>query len=278
MSWIHLRFRQGKNNIMMTGVADNFFTVLYQIPGFEKYLDAGVLIFARILGLFVTAPIFNRKDIPVMVKLGFALIVTISFVGSIGNTVIPAHTSFILCLILNVVFGALLGYVSHLILLVIEASGEMINMQMGLQAAVMFDSNARSQTSVMGKLFAFIGIIAYMELGGIYWIFQAFQRGFEIFPLYGTSIPLDKLVNLDYIILLSGNILFVGFQIASPILIATLCQDVILGIISKVAPQVNVFQLSFLFKPGVGAIILLLTLPLLMNSILDYISYYSNIF
>ena len=67
-------------------------------------------------------------------------------------------------------------------------------------------------------------------------------------------------------------------QIAAPVLLATLGQDIILGTISKTAPQVNVFQMSFLFKPVMGALILTWILPMLINVISDYISSFSNIF
>lgn len=262
----------------MITVLDNFTSLIGQIPNIDRYLGAGILIFSRMLGFFVTAPVFSRKDIPIIVKLSFALLLTLSLTSSLGNASMPQNGSYFASIVLNVVFGALIGFIAYVILNIVESAGEMINMQMGLQAAVMFDSNARSQTSIMGKFFNFFGLIIYMEIGGLYWLFNAFQRGFELFPLYGAAIPMDKFVNMDYLILLTGNVMLMGFQIASPILIATLCQDIILGIISKIAPQVNVFQLSFVFKPVVGAVILLLIIPALVNSITDYLAYYSSIF
>ena len=102
--------------------------------------------------------------------------------------------------------------------------------------------------------------------------------GFEVFPLYASSIPLDKLVNMDYLIKMTSNVLYMGLQIASPVLLATLGQDIILGVISKTAPQVNVFQLSFLFKPVFGAAIMVWILPMLINIITDYYQSYTNIF
>ena len=74
-----------------------------------------------------------------------------------------------------------------------------------------------------------------------------------------------------------GNILFMGLHIAAPVLLATLAQDIILGIISKTAPQVNVFSLSFLFKPVMGAFILIVILPMLVNVITDFLTSYANI-
>ena len=102
-------------------------------------------------------------------------------------------------------------------------------------------------------------------------------RSFEIFPLDATIIPLQQLVNMDYLVQLSSNVLFMGLQIASPILLATLGQDIILGVISKTAPQVNVFQLSFLFKPVLGAAIMVWILPMLVNIISDYFLSFAKI-
>ena len=116
-----------------------------------------------------------------------------------------------------------------------------------------------------------------MQLGGVYWLLNALIHSFSVFPLDGTAIHLSQLVNMDYLIDMSSNVLYMGLQIASPILLATLGQDIILGVISKTAPQVNVFQLSFLFKPVLGAAIMIWILPMLINIITDYFMSYSKI-
>jgi flagellar biosynthesis protein FliR len=117
-----------------------------------------------------------------------------------------------------------------------------------------------------------------MEVGGLYWIINALIRSFELFPIYATAIPLEKIINLDYLITTTSNVLYIGLQIASPVLLATLGQDIILGVISKTAPQVNVFQLSFLFKPVFGAAIMIWILPMLINVISDFFLSFSNIY
>ena len=120
-------------------------------------------------------------------------------------------------------------------------------------------------------------MLIFIQLGGVYWLITALIHSIEIFPLDATVIPLAELVNLDYIVKLSSNVLFMGLQIASPILLATLGQDIILGVISKTAPQVNVFQLSFLFKPLLGSAIMVWILPMLINVISDYFMSFAKI-
>ena len=88
----------------------------------------------------------------------------------------------------------------------------------------------------------------------------------------------DKIINLDYLVKTTSNVLYVGLQIASPVLLATLGQDIILGVISKTAPQVNVFQLSFLFKPVFGAAIMIWILPMLVGVISDFFLSFSSIY
>ena len=247
-------------------------------PMFAVYLTAGFIVFARIMGFIRFAPVLNRKEIPGLVKLSLALILTIGYIGMAHPAKPPSDNCFILSLLLNYVAGALIGYIAQVILLAIDAGADMINMQMGLSSAMVLEPTMGSQTSILAKLISLMGICIFMEIGGMYWLFNAFIRGFEIFPIYATTIPLDQIVNLDYLIKMTSNVLYMGLQIASPVLLATLGQDIILGVISKTAPQVNVFQLSFLFKPVFGAAIMIWILPMLINVITDYFQSYANIF
>ncbi len=251
--------------------------LMKMFPMLNAYLAAGIFIFARMLGFFRLAPVFNRKEIPGMVKLGLILLITIVLTCVTKPDVTIIKDSFALSILLNMVVGAMIGYIAQLILLAVDAGGDMVNMQMGLSSAMVLDPTTSSQVSIVGKCFQLLGLIIFIQLGGIYWLLSALIRSFEIFPLDATIIPLQQLVNLDYMVELSSNVLFMGLQIASPILLATLGQDIILGVISKTAPQVNVFQLSFLFKPVLGAAIMVWILPMLVNIISDYFLSFAKI-
>lgn len=246
-------------------------------PALDTYLAAGIFIFARLLGFIRMAPVFNRKEMPGTVKLALVLLLTVVLTSIVKPEVTVIKDSFALSIVLNMVVGAMLGYVAQLILLAIDAGGDMVNMQMGLSSAMVLDPTTSSQVSIVGKCFSFLGLILFIQLGGVYWLLNALIHSFTIFPLDGTIIPLAELVNLDYVVKMSSNVLYMGLQIASPILLATLGQDIILGVISKTAPQVNVFQLSFLFKPVLGAAIMVWILPMLVNIITDYFISYSKI-
>jgi flagellar biosynthetic protein FliR len=258
---------------------DQFYTSLAQMfPSINTYLTAGALVFARMLGFFRFCPIFNRKDIPSLVKISMALIVTVFIVPFLSPEKVLTHCdSFVLSIVLNIVVGAIIGYMAQLITIAIDCGAEMINMQMGLSSATALDPTTSAQVSILTKMISLMGILIFIHLGGVYWLFKALLRSFEIFPMYASHIPIAQLVKMDLLIKMSSNTLYMGLQIASPVLLATLAQDIILGVISRTAPQVNVFQLSFLFKPVLGAAIMVWILPMLMNIIEDYFLSFANI-
>ena len=252
--------------------------IAIMFPDFERYFSAGFLVFARLLGFIRFAPVLNRKEINTTVKLSLALLLAMMITPLLNPAPAPSTISPMLLLLLNFAVGAIIGYIAQLIILAIEAGGDMINTQMGLSSAMVMDPTTNSQTSILSRMITLLAICIFIELGGLYWLFNALVRSFEIFPLYAVKIPLEKIINLDYLVKTTSNVLYMGLQIASPVLLATLGQDIILGIISKTAPQVNVFQMSFLFKPCLGAAILIVVLPTLFNVICDYFLSFSNIF
>lgn len=247
-------------------------------PEINSGLSAGIFIFARVLGFVRFAPVLNRKEIPGFVKVSFAMILTIILMMTVKTHAAPQGTSLVLGIILNLVGGMIIGFIANCIVLAIAAAGDMINMQMGLSSAMVLDPTAGSQVSILGNFFGILAVILFINIGGVYWLINALHRSFDVFPMYASAIPLDQIINKDYLVTITSNVLYVGLQIAAPVLLATLGQDLILGIISKTAPQVNVFQLSFLFKPVLGAAILLWIMPIIFNVIDDYFLSFAKIF
>jgi len=249
-----------------------------QFPAFDSAINTGLVVFARILTFASFAPVFGRKEVPMLVRLSLSLVLTITTVSILGNPLTPKDFSLELSVFLNAVFGGIIGFIANTIFCAINAGGDMINMQMGLSSAMMFDNSTKAQASIFGTFLVLFATVLFMDIGGMYWLIRAIVRSFDIFPVYGTDLNLAALISRDYIITVTSNVLYIGMQIASPILLATLGQDVILGIISKTAPQVNVFQLSFLFKPVIGVAIMIVILPMFVNMVTDYFMSFAQIY
>ncbi len=236
------------------------------------------MIFLRLVGLMRLAPVLSKSEVPALVRLSFALITTVILVGVINPAPPAPNTPIYLCMALNFIFGMIIGYVANCILAAILAGGDMINTQMGLSSAMIMDPSSKSQISIMANYFSVLAMLVFMYSGGIYWLFNALIKSFELFPMYSVDFHFEKIINIQYLSDITANVLFCGLHIAAPVLLATLAQDIILGIISKTAPQINVFSLSFLFKPVMGAFILIVILPMLINVITDYLVSFANIF
>lgn len=252
------------------------FAILF--PEINNAFGIGIMIFVRLIGMTRLAPVFSKSEIPAMVRLSFCIIFTIIIMGLLKPAPIPDDSPFILCLFLNFIFGVIIGFVANCVLAAILTGGDMINTQMGLSSAMVMDPSTKSQVSIMANYFSVLALLIFMYSGGVYWLLNAFIRSFELFPMYSTDFHFEQIINVSYLSEITANILFMGLHLAGPVLLATLAQDIILGIISKTAPQVNVFSLSFLFKPIMGAFILIVILPMLINVITDYISSYARIF
>lgn len=258
----------------------NLFTMEFakMFPELNLAIGAGIMIFVRLIAIMRFAPPLNRKEVPSMIRISLALILTVMTTMIIKPQPIPDNTSLFLCIVLNFAFGFIIGYIVDCIIAAITSAGDIVNSQIGVSSAMIMDPTSGKQNSLMGNYFTLLAVLIFMYIGGIYWVINAFIRSFEIFPMYATTLPLTQVINMDYLIKITSNTFIVGMQISAPILLATLGQDIILGTISKTAPQVNVFQMSFLFKPVMGALILTWVLPSLVNVISDYITSFGQIF
>mgnify|MGYP002801643385 FL=1 len=141
--------------------------LMKMFPMLNAYLAAGIFIFARLLGFFRLAPVFNRKEIPGMVKIALCLMLTVILTCAAKPDVTIIKESFALSILLNIVVGAMIGYIAQLILLAVDAGGDMINMQMGLSSAMVLDPTTSSQVSIVGKCFKLLGLLIFIHIGGV---------------------------------------------------------------------------------------------------------------
>lgn len=227
-----------------------------------------MFVLARVLGLFGQSAFFSLRSIPVIPKaaIGFFVTLVIWF-----NVPVPAHLpgtaiGFIFALLIEYLIGRLLGFVSFIIVQSILAAGDLMGMQMGLSSATMFDPAHGVQISVMGTFFDYIAMMFFLGVEGHVLLLSALQKSFTLLPVStmvnfsGAMIPITDL----------GVILWeLSVRLAAPVILTIFLLDFAMGTVSKVAPQVNVFQLGFQVKPVLGLITLYLMMPLLVFQIIQ---------
>jgi flagellar biosynthetic protein FliR len=250
---------------------------------YQPYLDGLLLLFCRILAFLVAGPIFNRKNLPFMLKLSAAFFLTgtmawILTPARIGNPEGSREIFLLFPIITNVTVGMLIGFIASMLLETLSAAGGLMNSQIGLSAAAMMDPTTGRQTQVMETLLNYLGTVLFIQIGGMYWTISALRRSLDVFPLFDIKINIVKTISLPYIIDISSTILQVGVQLIAPAMIVTIAMDVMLGIVNKTAQQMPVFQLSAALKPAIGIGITLVTLTTFLEALSQYFYDYSKIF
>lgn len=231
-------------------------------------LEVFFFILARIVGVFFQAPLFSSRSFPAPAKIAFAIWLSIIlwFVIPVSPTLSGSLFSFLLALAGEVVLGFLIGFVCNVIFIAIQSAGEIIDLQMGLSVATALDPVFGAVISIVGRLTFFTALIVFILLDGHHLILSAFHQSFR-------AIPAGKVANFttfglaSQLIGLSEMLWMTAIKIAAPVILLIFLSDFTFGIVSRVAPQVNVFMLGFQVKPVLGLFGIMMTLPFLVRYI-----------
>lgn len=245
-------------------------------------LNTGLLLLARVLSFTAFAPVIRRKDIPFNIKLSFALFVTVMLIWLIPQDGIPKITptlaQFFYLLLLNAFIGGLVALIADMIHRAVSAAGSMMNNQIGLSSAMMFDPSSRAQVMLLDAFFGLFSTVIFIYIGGIYWLLDALKRTTEYFPVYSYSYAFTDVIDLSYVTQVAGNSIVVAVQLVAPVIVVTLAVDIMLGVVNRTAQQMPVFQLSFALKPAIGMAVMLVTLPIFVEAVIHYLRDFSQVF
>ncbi len=226
------------------------------------------LILARIVGVFLQAPIFNSRSVPFLAKTAIAIWFSIIlwFIVPIHASLPTSLPAFVLALVFEVAAGFVIGFICNIIFIAIQSAGEIMDLQMGLSVATALDPVFGAVISVIGKLAFFTALIVFITADGHHLILSAFHQSF-------TALPVGKLANFSsphmamQLISLGSMLWQTAIKVAAPIILLIFLSDFSFGIVSRVAPQVNVFMLGFQVKPSMGLFAFIMTLPFIVKYI-----------
>jgi len=106
----------------------------------------------------------------------------------------------------------------------------------------------------------------------------AIQRSFTVFPLAAVHLNLSQHISMDTVVQLSSNMFLVGTTLIAPVMAVTMAVDLILGVMNRTSQQIPVFQLSMGLKPTIGILVMIGTLPVLINAMKDFLMDHRAIF
>lgn len=221
------------------------------------------LIFVRISGMFVTAQFLGSGAIPTQLKLVLAVILTTAVAVPFWNEQPPIDFhlwNLVLLTFKEFLVGAIIGFSGNIVLWAARFAGGIVDFEMGFQAASLFDKDAGAPTLV-GEFYFLTGMMIFLILNGHHYVIESFYMSIKAVPLTTFVISESTVTSL---IKLVSTVLLLGMKIASPILIALFCTNLALALLARIAPQTNIFMLSFQLKISVGLIMLFLSVPLMV--------------
>ena len=214
---------------------------------------------ARILGFVGAAPVFGNNAVPRRIKLMVGLAITLGLLPVMPSAPPEAIDSWagILMLFQQTLIGIAMGLVLRVVFAALDLMGEIISLQMGLSFATFFDPVAGGQTAVVGEFLTLIATLVFLSLNGHLLMIDALARSFEWLPVSAT---LPHKGGWLVLARFGASIFASGLLMALPIVTALLITNIALGVLTRAAPQLNLFAIGFPITLTVGFGVLLLAL------------------
>lgn len=233
------------------------------------YLEYFILVFIRIASMMVTAPFFNSNNFPRLTKMGLSFYFSLVAVGlmDFSGLSYDGILGFATLVLQEGITGAIIGLASGLCLYILNFCGNMIDMEIGFSMAMEFDPATNVQSTITSTLFSQLFLALFVISDMHYFIIDAVYDSYKLLPIGGANLKGDFLSVMstyitDYFVL--------GFRIILPIFSCILIINVVLGILAKVAPQMNMFVIGMQLKIFIGLFLLFMLMGYLPN-IVDFL-------
>lgn len=210
----------------------------------------------RVGGLVFTAPFLGHRSIHFLLKIGliFLLSLIILPVFSVNVNNLPDQFGyFLLILVREVAIGALIGVLFYLLFWGIEMGGSLMGLQLNLET-----DNQEEGTSPIARFQVFLGLLIFLGLNGHHLLISAIFQSFELIPV--GELKLASLA-LEQVWQFSSSVFIIALKISAPVIITLFILDLLLGILSRTAPQSNLYSNFMPLRLGTGLLILALSFP-----------------
>ena len=234
-----------------------------------NYWEFFLLILVRIASFVYTAPFFNISGVPHRVKLSIAIFISVIIYAITPERAVEyaGILDYAVLVIKESIIGLLLGFVCNVCVQTITFAGHIIDTEIGLSMANMYDQTLMTQTTISGTFYSYL-VFKFMMISGLYqFLISAIVDSYNIIPIDAVTVNATL---YDSFLEVIADFFIVGFRIALPVFASMMLLNVILGILAKVAPQLNMFAVGIQMKLLFGLAIMFLTVGL-MPSISTFI-------
>lgn len=232
-------------------------------------LDAWIVAFmfplARVMGVLASAPVFNSAAAPARIRLMAGLVITIAIAPVLPPMPAIAPGSWIGLAVLaqQILIGVLLGFTLRIAFAAIDLAGELIAMQMGLSFAVFYDPQNAGQTPVLAEFLGLITTLIFLAMNGHLLTLSVLAESFRLLPVATTPFGAGGFASF---LAWSSTLFAAGLLLALPLITALLITNLAMGVLARVAPQLNIFAVGFPVTLMAGFVVLMFSIPYFGNA------------
>lgn len=249
-----------------------FFVMLYE------RIDVFILIFTRMIAVFVMMPIFAGRNVPNTAKAGMAFFISfILFFNNIDYEIqeVTSFVQFVFLIAREFTIGYLMGFVVYLFFSVFYFAGQLLDYQIGFSMVNVLDPVSQIQVPITGNVLYWGATSLFIISGGLHVILDAIFYSYKAIPIGVLTNVFSKNI-IGHIIYLTSAYFGYGVRIAAPVVGTVLLVDVSMGLLVKAVPQMNVFVVGMPIKLLVGLVIFYIMVPTLDPIFTDLFGYMSD--
>lgn len=231
----------------------------FTLENFEYWL----LILVRITCFVYIAPFFGQSGIPNQLKIGFSVFISFLLYNVVDRPVLDYESvvGYAVVVVSEAITGLLIGFAANICKYIIMYAGSIIDMDIGLSMATEFNPDMGSEVTLTGNLYYYLVLLLLTTSNMQSYLIRAITDTFSVIPIGNTMFEWEFL--LRSMVRYMGDLLVLGFRIFLPFFACIMILNCILGVMAKVAPQMNMFAVGMQLKVLVGFVVLFLTFYLL---------------
>lgn len=242
----------------------------FTLDNFEYFL----LILVRITCFVYVAPLLGQTGIPNQVKIGLSFFTSILLYSVVARPEFSYESlvGYAVVVLKEGITGLLIGFAANICNSIVLFAGTVIDMDIGLSMASEFNPDMGTEVTLTGNFYYYLVMILMITSNFHTYLIQAIADSFSVIPIAGQAFDWDHMLNT--IVRYMGDIFVIGFRIFLPFFACIMILNCVLGIMAKVAPQMNMFSVGMQLKVLVGFVVIFLTvflLPDVANMILKEI-------
>jgi flagellar biosynthesis protein FliR len=215
--------------------------------------------FFRIAGLLMTAPVIGTRTVPIRVRMVIAIVITaviFPVLPEIPN-VDPVSAEGILITVQQVMIGVSMGLSMRVVFVALEVAGQAIGQLMGLMLATMVDPTNGNQVPIVGQFYLLLATLLFVAIDGHLVMISVLAGSFNSMPIGTTGVSSASAWG---VVLWTGTILKTAVVIALPAIVSLLIVNLSFGVMTRSAPQLNIFAVGFPIMIILGVLIIFFNL------------------